>query len=373
MKRVLFIAGTRPEAIKLAPVIKYFNRQAGTFETLLCSTGQHREMLTQAFLDFELTPDIALNVMQPDQTLATLSARLFQAVDAVYERHKPDWIMVQGDTTTVMIASLAAFYRQIKIGHIEAGLRSFDRQHPFPEEINRRVAGLVADRHFAPTPQARQNLIREGVDDAFITVTGNTVIDALLWMVQKTRIERPRVPARVEQILRNNKPFVLITGHRRESFGRGFENVCLAIRDLAQALPHVAFVYPVHLNPHVQKPVMEILDGIPGVLLIEPQTYKPFIRLMDACTLILTDSGGVQEEGPSLGKPVLVMREVTERPEGVEAGTSILVGANRENIVCEVKRLLADEQARETMTRCTNPYGDGHASARIFGAMALEN
>ena len=370
--KIIFIAGTRPEAIKLAPVVRKFNAIPSKFQTILCSTGQHREMLNQAFQDFELTPDIDLDLMQPGQTLAELSARLFQALDKLLEQEQPHWIMVQGDTTTVMVASLCAFYRHIKVAHIEAGLRSFDSLHPFPEEINRRVTGLVADKHFAPTAGARDNLIREGVASESISVTGNTVTDALLWMVSKVRYEKPFLPSKVTMILEANKPYVLITGHRRESFGQGFENICLAIRDLAECYPEVSFIYPVHLNPKVQKPVQDILGSRTGIFLIEPQTYKPFVRLMDACTLILTDSGGIQEEGPSLGKPVLVMRNVTERPEGIEAGTSKLVGTNRENIVREVKLLLNDKQAYRQMARRENPYGDGRASDRIWEAMNYE-
>ncbi len=366
MTKLIFLAGTRPEAIKLAPVVRYFREQAQTMETLLCASGQHREMLVQALRDFDLTPDLDLAVMQPGQTLAGLSASLFTAVDALLLQEQPEWIVLQGDTTTVMVAALAAFYRGVKVAHVEAGLRSHDRFRPFPEEINRRVAGLVADHHFPPTPAARDNLLREGVPAAAITVTGNTVIDALLWMVDQVRQTPPALPAEVEDILRQKRPYVLITGHRRESFGPGFQNICRAIRDLATAFPETTFIYPVHLNPNVQKPVLGILDHTPGVLLIEPQTYKPFIRLMDCCTLILTDSGGIQEEAPSLGKPVLVMREVTERPEGIHAGASKLVGANHDSIVKEVTTLLTNGNAYAQMAKVQNPYGDGAASARIY-------
>lgn len=370
MPKIIFIAGTRPEAIKLAPVIKKFQEYNQILESLICSTGQHREMLKQAFLDFELSPDIDLALMSPGQSLAGLSSKLFQAVDDMLEREKPDWILVQGDTTTVMVASLCAFYKGIGVGHIEAGLRSFDRFHPFPEEINRKVTGLVADKHFPPTPGARENLIREGVPESAIKVTGNTVIDALLWMAGKVRLEKPLLPPPVERVLAEQKNYVLITGHRRESFGQGFENICLAIRELAHMFTQTAFIYPVHLNPNVQKPVLDILGDVPGVLLIEPQTYKPFVRLMDGCALILTDSGGIQEEAPSLGKPVLVMRDVTERPEGVEAGTSKLVGPNRDTIIREVTSLLTDDQAYAAMAQAQNPYGDGQASRRIFETMS---
>ena len=369
-KKIVFLAGTRPEAIKMAPVVKLFKEHADQFQTLLCSSGQHKEMLTQAFHDFELKPDLDLAVMQPGQTLASLSANLFNAVDNMLEREKPDWIMVQGDTTTVMVASLCAFYRGVKVGHVEAGLRSFDRFHPFPEEINRRIAGLIADHHFPPTASDRENLLNEDVSDKSITVTGNTVIDALLWMVGKVRKTRPKLPIEVEQVLEEGRPYVLITGHRRESFGDGFLNICKAIRKLATDFPDISFIYPVHLNPNVQKPVMKILGNIPGIFLTEPQTYKPFVRLMDNCTLILTDSGGIQEEAPSLGKPVLVMRDVTERPEGLKAGASKLVGANQENIIREVSILLTDKVAYERMARVQNPYGDGKASERILEVMS---
>ncbi len=367
--KIIFLAGTRPEAIKMAPVVRHFRENAGDIEALLCSTGQHKEMISQAFQDFELVPDMDLAVMQPGQTLASLSSALFSAIDAMLDAEKPDWIMVQGDTTTVMVASLCAFYRGVKVGHVEAGLRSFDRFHPFPEEINRRIAGLVADHHFPPTHSDGQNLITEGVHQKAITVTGNTVIDALLWMVQKVRGEKPQLPSEVEGVLQQDKPFVLITGHRRESFGEGFLNICQAIRDLAQDFPDTAFIYPVHLNPNVQKPVLDILGQVPGVILTEPQAYKPFVRLMDNSTLILTDSGGIQEEAPSLGKPVLVMRDVTERPEGVRAGSSKLVGANRDNIYKEVSTLLTDSKSYEQMARVQNPYGDGRASERILEVM----
>lgn len=369
MPKILFIAGTRPEAIKIAPVVRYFKENANGCVTVLCSSGQHKEMLAQAFHDFKLEPDIDLAVMHPGQTLPTLSANLFTAVDRMLDKEQPDWIMVQGDTTTVMIASLCAFYKGVKVGHIEAGLRSFNRHHPFPEEINRRVTGLVADMHFAPTEGARDNLLAEGIPASSIFVTGNTVIDALLWMAAQVKAERPELPPEAGALLDAGRRFVLITGHRRESFGEGFLNICLAIRDLAQAFPDTSFVYPVHLNPNVQKPVLDILGDCPGVLLLPPQPYKIFVQLMADCTLILTDSGGIQEEGPSLGKPVLVMRNVTERPEGVVAGTSLLVGADKENIVREVSRLLSNEDDYLRMARQNNPYGDGHASQRIYEAI----
>lgn len=370
MQKVMFVAGTRPEAIKLAPVIRRFAAADGeSVATLVCSTGQHKEMLVQALDDFDISPDIDLALMQPGQTLSGLTARLFSAVDEVLEAEQPDWIVVQGDTTTVMASAFAAFYRGVKVAHVEAGLRSYDRFHPFPEEINRRAAGLVADVHFAPTAGARHNLLDEGVPEAAVRITGNTVIDALLWMAERVREEKPSLPEDVERLVSERTPYVLVTGHRRESFGEGFKNICAGIRELASMYPDTAFVYPVHLNPNVRKPVLETLGDVPGVHLIEPQSYKPFVRLMDNCKLILTDSGGIQEEAPSLGKPVLVMRGVTERPEGVDAGTSKLVGANRERIISEVSRLLSDEEAFRDMSRRENPYGDGRASERIFDAL----
>lgn len=375
MKKIIFLAGTRPEAIKLAPVIRFFREHArDDMHVSLCSSGQHKEMLHQAFSDFELTPDIDLALMQPGQTLAGLSSKLFTAVDAMLEKETPDWLMLQGDTTTVMVASLCAFYRGIKVGHIEAGLRSFDRFHPFPEEINRRVTGLVADKHFAPTQGACDNLLREGVAAEDVLVTGNTVIDALLWMVRKIEKETaPLLPREVSGIISQQQPYILITGHRRESFGKGFEEICFAIRDLSVKFPWITFIYPVHLNPNVREPVMHILGDVPTVLLIEPQTYKPFVKLMHCSTLILTDSGGIQEEAPSLGKPVLVMRDVTERPEGVQAGTSKLVGTRRADIFREVSSLLTDDAAYKKMSMAHNPYGDGKASERIFNALIDDN
>lgn len=373
MQKVLFVAGTRPEAIKLAPVIRYFRANGPEdVTTVVCSTGQHKEMLAQAFSDFDLVPDVELGVMTPGQTLSGLSSRLFVAVDDLLEREQPDWIVVQGDTTTVMIGSLAAFYRGVKVAHVEAGLRSGDRFHPFPEEVNRRIAGVVADRHFAPTVGARENLLREGVDPEAINTTGNTVIDALLWMVDRVREEKPALPKEIEPIVQNEKTYVLITGHRRESFGAGFQNICAAIRELARLFPDVGFVYPVHLNPNVRKPVKEILGDVPGVHLIEPQSYKPFVRLIDGSSIVLTDSGGIQEEAPSLGKPVLVMRDVTERPEGVQAGTTKLVGTDREVIVNHVSELLTNPRAYEAVRTAENPYGDGLASQRIYEILTGE-
>ncbi len=364
------MAGTRPEAIKMAPVYQALRARGDAFETLLCASGQHRELLDQALADFGIAADDDLAVMTAGQTLASLSARLFAEIDALLERRAPDWVLVQGDTTTVMVAALCSLYRRIPVAHVEAGLRSFDRFAPFPEEVNRRVAGVAADLHFAPTPQARENLLAEHVPEEDVLVTGNTVIDALLWMAEAVRRQKPPLPAPVEQAVDNGAPLVMITAHRRESFGEGFQNICRAIARLAERNPEVRFVYPVHLNPNVREPVNELLGPHASVLLTEPLTYKPFVRLMDAATVVLTDSGGVQEEAPSLGKPVLVMREVTERPEGVEAGTARLVGTDPEAIVAEVERLLGDADYYRQVAQRRNPYGEGDAADRIADALA---
>ena len=354
-RKILVCAGTRPEAIKMVPVFCALRARPEQFEVQLCSTGQHREMLRQAFADFGVAPDVELDVMVPNQSLAGLSARLFDAIDGLLARERPRVLLVQGDTTTVQIAALCAFYRGILVGHVEAGLRSHNLRSPFPEELNRRIAGIVGDFHFAPTEAAKKNLLAEGVQADRVFVTGNTVIDALLWMAEAVRYQPPLLPPVVESLVTEGHRFVLITGHRRESFGSGFESICEAIRQLALFHPDVTFVYPVHLNPHVRGPVHAMLGGIPSVHLIEPQSYKSFVRLMSSCSIILTDSGGVQEEAPSLGKPVLVMREVTERMEGVHTGVCKLVGT--------------DTAAYDLMAKAANPYGDGHAAERIVSTL----
>lgn len=364
-KKVLIIAGTRPEAIKMVPVVKSLRELPDVFSTRLCATGQHREMLDQAFADFGLKPDISLNVMTANQTLSSLSARLFEALDELYSQEKPDVVLVQGDTTTVQVAALAAFYRQIPIGHVEAGLRSHNMAAPFPEELNRRVAGLVATWHFAPTELSRQNLLRENIPDSSILVTGNTVIDALLWMRDIIRTKKPQLPLPVEEAIEQKRRIILITGHRRESFGDGFKNICQSLLEISRRFPEDRLVYPVHMNPNVRAVVNSILSEAPNIILCDPLTYMPFIRLMDSCHLILTDSGGIQEEGPSLGKPVLVMRSLTERPEGVDAGVNILVGTDPEVIVGEATRLLSDDNAYKAIASVKNPYGDGQAGRRI--------
>jgi len=369
MTHVAVFVGTRPEGVKMAPVVRAL-REAPGFRCTLISTGQHREMLERALADFGLTPDTDLAVMQPNQTLASLSSRLFARIDEAFETLKPDWALVQGDTTTVMVAALCAFYRGVAVGHVEAGLRSHDLQAPFPEEMNRRVAGIVSGLHFAPTQGAADNLLREGVDPARIHVTGNTGIDALMRIAAEVRAEAPSLGDAVDGFLARFPRFVLITGHRRENFGEGFQNICRAIARLADAHPDTGFLYPVHLNPRVREPVNAILSGRGNALLTEPQDYRRFVALMDRAHLILSDSGGVQEEAPSLGKPVLVMRDVTERPEGVAAGCAELVGANEARIIERVTALLTDSAQHARMAQAQNPYGDGRAAGRIVAALA---
>ncbi|HEV2405328.1 MAG TPA: UDP-N-acetylglucosamine 2-epimerase (non-hydrolyzing) [Ktedonobacterales bacterium] len=367
MLTVLSVIGTRPEAIKMAPVIKELERHPERVRSVVCSTGQHREMLEQALALFDITPDHDLNLMQVNQGLAQLTARLFSALDDVLEQVQPDCVLAQGDTTTVLVASLVAFYRHIPFGHVEAGLRTGDKRHPFPEEINRRLADVVSDLYFAPTQRSRQALLAEGRADRDIVVTGNTVIDALLEVADRPYTWSRGPLARLPEDAR----FVLITAHRRESFGERFRQLCFAIRDLARefAKDGAHFVYPVHLNPHVRAPVGEILSDTPNVTLMEPLDYDSLVHLMQRSVLILTDSGGIQEEAPSLGVPVLVMRETTERPEGIEAGVVKLVGTSRERIVAEARALLSDPAAHAAMATRANPYGDGHAAERIVAAI----
>lgn len=359
--KILFVFGTRPEAVKLAPVILEL-RACPQFQVSVCVTAQHRQMLDQVLESFSIRPDYDLGIMRPGQDLFDVTARCLTELRPALEKERPDWVLVQGDTTTVLAAALAAFYLNIRVGHVEAGLRSFDKHRPFPEEINRRLTTHVADLHFAPTESSRQNLLREGVCADSIFVTGNTVIDALFFICEKYRGCWPAVPGL--RPIDASKRMVLVTGHRRESFGGGFERICQALREVA-ARPDVEIVYPVHLNPNVQEPVFRVLGDLPNVQLIAPVGYVPFVGLMQASHLILTDSGGIQEEGPSLGKPVLVMREVTERPEAVEAGTVRLVGSDVAAIRDGVFELLDDPAAYLRMSRAHNPYGDGHASRRI--------
>jgi UDP-N-acetylglucosamine 2-epimerase (non-hydrolysing) len=361
--RACLVMGTRPEAIKLAPLLKVCERRKD-IQPFVCSTGQHREMLAQVTEYFGLHIDHDLALMRPNQTLAGLTARCLEGLDQVLTEQPFDCVIAQGDTTTVMAASLAAFYRRIPFIHVEAGLRTGNLQSPWPEELNRRIAGLTTAVHCAPTRGSAQNLLNEGVPSHQVHVTGNTVVDALLWAVDRERHRSDFWEQQFDYL--GKKPMVLITGHRRENFGQGFEAICQAIRSLASQFPETEFIYPVHLNPNVQEPVRRVLDGLPNVHLIPPAAYPQFVWLMDRATLILTDSGGVQEEAPSLRKPILVMRETTERPEAVAAGAVELVGTSAEAIVAGVTRLLTDpdEYRRRQLDR--NPYGDGRAAERII-------
>lgn len=362
----------RAEAVKMAPVVHALRSRPADFVVQVCATGQHKQMLEQTFADFGIAPDVSLDVMTGNQTLATLSARLFEAVDALLAEAAPDVVLVQGDTTTVQVAALCAFYRGIAVGHVEAGLRTGDMLAPFPEELNRRVTGLVARWHYAPTALARDNLLREHVPAESIVLTGNTVVDALLMALQGVRRERPALPPRVEAAVAENRQIVLVTGHRRESFGQGFEHICAALVAVARRMPQARIVYPVHLNPNVHGPVHAMLGAEPNIFLEDPLPYRTFVRLMDNCEIILTDSGGIQEEGPTLGKPVLIMRKVTERPEGVSAGVNLLVGTDAETIAATTLDLLQQPEAIANMAARDNPYGDGKAAQRIVEHLARQ-
>ncbi|MBI4219178.1 MAG: UDP-N-acetylglucosamine 2-epimerase (non-hydrolyzing) [Chloroflexi bacterium] len=386
---ILLVFGTRPEAIKLAPVVKQLRARAkeAAVRTTVCVTAQHREMLDQVLELFDIKPDIDLDLMQPDQSPAEVASAAVKRLGSVLASQKPDWLLVQGDTTTAMAAALAGFYAGVKVGHVEAGLRSGRRREPFPEEINRRVISVLADAHFAPTERARKALLAEGIDERSIFVTGNTVIDALLDVAG-----RP-APERVETLLRQlsertlspslgqaqpakgpkSRRLLLVTAHRRENFGRPLEQVCLALQDLAAKYrTSLDIVYPVHMNPNVAGPVKQILGGIPNIALVEPLDYASLVHLMKRAHIVLTDSGGIQEEAPALGKPVLVMRAVTERTEAIDTGAVKLIGTSRERIAGEVSRLLDDARAYAQMAIITSPYGDGHASERIVGALLGE-
>jgi UDP-N-acetylglucosamine 2-epimerase (non-hydrolysing) len=395
MKKVMLVFGTRPEAIKMAPVVKELQRNPGQFQTIVCVTAQHRQMLDQVLHLFDIRPDYDLDIMKPGQNLFDVTCNVLQGLKPLLQKEQPGIVLVHGDTTTTMAAALAAFYCRVPVGHVEAGLRTHNKFSPFPEEINRTVAGTLADLHFAPTEAARQNLLAEGVAATSITVTGNTVIDALFMAVEKIRAGNleeeiirqlidnypnlQRVLSRTASI--QNSTFktsnavepklILVTGHRRENFGEGFESICHALAEIADKYENVEILYPVHLNPNVQEPVKRILGSVRrnNVHLIEPVDYLPFVQLMNRSYLIITDSGGVQEEAPSLGKPVLVMRETTERPEALEAGTVKLVGTDRRAIVGAVSRLLDDAGAYRTMALAHNPYGDGLAAGRVVGAV----
>ncbi|MBS0467516.1 MAG: UDP-N-acetylglucosamine 2-epimerase (non-hydrolyzing) [Proteobacteria bacterium] len=367
--KVMVVFGTRPEAIKMAPLVKALQRAAPAIQTVVCVTAQHREMLDQVLRLFDIQPEHDLNVMKPGQDLFDITANILTGLKPVLAAERPDLVLVHGDTSTTLAASLAAYYTRAKVGHVEAGLRTGNKWAPFPEEMNRRITGALADIHFAPTSAARANLLREGVQEQDIHVTGNTVIDALLDVVGKLRMDAAQRKRLDEEFsfLDASRRLVLVTGHRRENFGAGFQNICHALADIASSHPDVDVLYPVHLNPNVRQPVHDILAArqLRNVHLIDPVDYLPFVYLMDRSYLIITDSGGVQEEAPSLGKPVLVMRDTTERPEAVQAGTVRLVGTDREKLVAEATRLLSDSQAYAEMAQAHNPYGDGKAVQRI--------
>lgn len=378
MKKVLLVFGTRPEAIKMAPLVKEFQKYASDFETIVCVTGQHREMLDQVLAIFDIKPNYDLNIMKKGQDLYDVTARVLVGMRDVLTECQPDVVLVHGDTTTSTAAAIAAFYQQIPVGHVEAGLRTHNIYSPWPEEMNRQITGRIATYNFAPTPLSCENLLKEGVDDKKITVTGNTVIDALYWVVNKIKKdvvlneELKQILAKVgydTERLVDGRKLVLITGHRRENFGDGFINMCSAIRDLKNKYPKVDFVYPMHLNPNVREAIHEVfgkdLSNLGNMFFIEPLEYLSFIYLMEKATIVLTDSGGIQEEAPGLGKPVLVMRDTTERPEALSAGTVKLVGTNYDKIVNEVCTLLDNEMEYEKMSKAVNPYGDGLACSRI--------
>lgn len=379
MKKVMLVFGTRPEAIKMAPLVKAFQSEKDKFKTIVAVTGQHREMLDQVLDLFEITPDYDLNIMKQGQDLYDVTARVLVGMRDVLEEAQPDVVLVHGDTTTSTASALAAFYQQIPVAHIEAGLRTHNIYSPWPEEMNRLITGRIATYHLSPTKLSRQNLLDEGIKDEAITVTGNTVIDALYWVVDKIKSDKNLDDKLAKELLEagagydvtrldSGRKLVLITGHRRENFGDGFKNMCEAIRDLANKYQDVDFVYPMHLNPNVRKPIQEIFGKIKhdNLFFIEPLEYLSFVYLMEKSTIVLTDSGGIQEEAPGLGKPVLVMRDTTERPEALEAGTVKLVGTNYDKIVSEVSKLLDNKEYYTKMSQAVNPYGDGKACGRIL-------
>ena len=382
MKTIMLVFGTRPEAIKMCPLVKEFQKYTEQFKTIVCVTGQHREMLDQVLTIFDIKPDYDLNIMRQGQDLYDVTARVLTGMRDVLKEVKPNVVLVHGDTTTSTAAALAAFYQQIPVGHVEAGLRTHNIYSPWPEEMNRLLTGRLATYHFSPTPLSRNNLIKESVDDRNIIITGNTVIDALYWVVDKIKNNK-ELDNELEDILskagydvnrlNNGKKLVLITGHRRENFGDGFINMCTAIKDLTVKYPDLDFVYPMHLNPNVRKPIHEVfgenLSGLKNMFFIEPLEYLSFVYLMEKSSIVLTDSGGIQEEAPGLGKPVLVMRDTTERPEALDAGTVKLVGTDYNKIVNEVSSLIDDKAAYEKMSKAVNPYGDGLACGRIVNAL----
>lgn len=374
MKKILLVFGTRPEAIKMAPLVKALQKDTEHFETRVCVTAQHRQMLDQVLEVFGITPEYDLNIMAPNQDLYDITAKVLLGLREVLKDFRPDTVLVHGDTTTSMAASLAAFYMQIPVGHVEAGLRTYNMLSPWPEEMNRQVTDRICTYYFAPTEQSRANLLQENIDAKKIFITGNTVIDALLMavdIISTTTGVKEKMAKELQEkgYTVGDREYILVTGHRRENFGDGFLHICKAIKELAALHPEMDIVYPVHLNPNVQKPVYELLSGLSNVYLISPLDYLPFIYAMQHSTLLLTDSGGVQEEAPSLGKPVLVMRDTTERPEAVEAGTVKLVGTDAEAIVSNVTALLQDKEMYKRMSETHNPYGDGQACERIIAAL----
>ena len=372
MHKIMVVIGTRPEAIKLAPVIKELERHPKEFEVVPVTTAQHRQMLDQVLKLFKITSSYDLNIMENDQTLSGLTARIIEKFDPIVKKEKPDWILIQGDTTTTFASALIGFYHKIRIGHIEAGLRTHNKYSPFPEETNRRLASVLTDFHFAPTETAKENLVAEGIAKENIFVTGNTVVDALFMILErlkkdKLKLQNPSSQFAFlnSQLTTNNSKLILVTAHRRESLGKPLESICRALKEIVRANSEVKVIYPIHLNPNVQEPVKRILKKNERIHLIDPLDYESFVWLMDKSYLILTDSGGIQEEAPSLGKPVLVLREATERPEGVEAGAVRVVGLDRDKIVEEAQRLLDDRTLYQKMSRTANPYGDGKAAKRI--------
>lgn len=382
MKKIMFVFGTRPEAIKMCPLIKAFQERAGEFRTLVCVTGQHRQMLDQVLDIFGVKPDYDLNIMHQGQDLYDITSRVLMGMRDVLTKERPDVVLVHGDTTTSTAAALAAFYQQIPVGHVEAGLRTHNIYSPWPEEMNRQLTGRIATYHFAPTALSRSNLLSEGVPEEHIHVTGNTVVDALYWVLRRIKGDAKRMEKLCSGLrqagydlgrLADGRRMVLVTGHRRENFGEGFIHICTALRDLAQRFPLVDFVYPMHLNPNVRQPIHSVfgehLDAHANLFFIEPLEYLSFVFLMEKSTLVLTDSGGIQEEAPGLGKPVLVMRDTTERPEALEAGTVRLVGTDYNLIMGQVSRLLTDRAYYESMSKAVNPYGDGMACERIITAL----
>ncbi|MFH5886177.1 non-hydrolyzing UDP-N-acetylglucosamine 2-epimerase [Halalkalibaculum sp. DA3122] len=368
-KKILSVFGTRPEAIKMAPLVKELSKSK-QFKTKICVTAQHREMLDQVLDFFEIEPDFDMDLMKENQTLNGLWADILVNIKYILDDFKPDWVLVHGDTATSTAVALASYFSECKVGHVEAGLRTWDKWAPYPEEMNRQITGRIADLHFAPTKDAKSNLKREGVDSDNIVVTGNTVIDALMYSIEK--INRGYSNEKIKEIERGidfSKNIILVTGHRRENFGQGFINICNALTEIAQANNENEIVYPVHLNPNVQEPVNRLLQGIPNIHLVDPLAYPSFVWLMNKSKIIITDSGGIQEEAPSLGKPVLVMRETTERPEALKAGTVKLVGTSKEKIVDETLKLLNDDKKYEEMSVSNNPFGDGSASSKIVTAL----